>query len=84
FCKVMDVCGRDYPTPLNRFEVVYSLIPPRNNKYIIRVKTYANSVTPVPSVAPPYDLSYSLEDSLGIYFEGHPDLRRILMDYGLE
>ncbi|KAJ3225843.1 putative NADH-ubiquinone oxidoreductase 30.4 kDa subunit, mitochondrial [Chytriomyces hyalinus] len=87
FKQVMDVCGVDYPTRSNRFEVVYHLLSVRYNTRI-RVKTYANEVTPVPSVTPLFAGANWFEreawDMYGIFFAGHPDLRRILTDYGFE
>ncbi|TPX78141.1 hypothetical protein CcCBS67573_g00632 [Chytriomyces confervae] len=81
----MNVCGVAYPTRLNRFEVVYSLTPYLDEYHAIRVTTHANKVTPVPSVVTPlFDRTYSLKDILGVYFEGHPELRHILTEYGIE
>ncbi|KAI8607426.1 hypothetical protein BC830DRAFT_1050136, partial [Chytriomyces sp. MP71] len=81
FKQMVDVCGVDYPTRPNRFEVVYHLLSVRNNTRI-RVKTYANEVTPVPSVTPLFAGANWFEreawDMYGIFFSGHPDLRRIL------
>lgn len=87
FKSVMDVCGVDYPTRENRFEVVYNLLSVRHNARI-RVKTYANETTPVPSIAEVFQGAnwYEREvyDMFGVFFSGHPDLRRILTDYGFE
>jgi len=81
------VCGVDYPTRPNRFEVVYHLLSHRYNSRI-RVKTYCDEVTPVPSITPLFPAANWFEreayDMFGIYFSGHPDLRRILTDYGFE
>jgi NADH dehydrogenase (ubiquinone) Fe-S protein 3 len=85
--QVMDVCGVDYPTRTYRFEVVYNLLSVRYNSRI-RVKTYADELTPVPSIVPLFNGANWFEreawDMYGIFFEGHPDLRRILTDYGFE
>ncbi|KAJ3335047.1 hypothetical protein HDU93_006605 [Gonapodya sp. JEL0774] len=85
--QCMDVCGVDFPTRPNRFEVVYHLQSIRYNSRI-RVKTYADEVSAVPSVTPIWVGAnwYEREayDMYGIFFSGHPDLRRILTDYGFE
>ncbi|KAI9206721.1 NADH-ubiquinone oxidoreductase kDa subunit [Polychytrium aggregatum] len=87
FKQVVDVCGADYPTRANRFEVVYHLLSVRYNTRI-RVKTYASEVSPVPSITPLFSGANWFEreawDMYGIFFTGHPDLRRILTDYGFE
>lgn len=87
FKSVMDICGVDYPTRENRFEVVYNMLSVRHNARI-RVKTYASETSPVPSVAEIFQGAnwYEREayDMYGIFFSGHPDLRRILTDYGFE
>jgi NADH dehydrogenase (ubiquinone) Fe-S protein 3 len=87
FNQVVDVCGVDYPTRPQRFEVVYNLLSIRYNARI-RVKTYASEVSPVPSITPLYAGANWFEreayDMYGIFFTGHPDLRRILTDYGFE
>lgn len=82
---MMDISGADYPTKSNRFEVVYHLLSIRYNCRI-RVKTYADEVSPVPSATAVYKGAdwYEREiwDMYGVFFVGHPDLRRILTDYG--
>lgn len=87
FQSVMDVTGVDYPSREHRFEVVYNFLSVRYNARI-RVKTYASETTPVPSIARIFEGAnwYEREtyDMFGIFFEGHPDLRRILTDYGFE
>jgi len=84
---MVDVCGADYPTRPKRFEVVYHLLSVKHNSRI-RVKTYADEVSPVPSVTPLFRGAdwYEREawDMYGIFFTNHPDLRRILTDYGFE
>ncbi|GAA5896235.1 hypothetical protein JCM6882_008527 [Rhodosporidiobolus microsporus] len=84
---VMDICGADYPTRSKRFEVVYHLLSVRHNSRI-RVKTYADETSPVPSIVNVFRGAdwYEREawDMYGILFSGHPDLRRILTDYGFE
>lgn len=87
FKSLMDISGADYPTRSQRFEVVYHLLSVRNNARI-RVKTYADEVTPVPTVTGLFRSADWFEreawDMFGIFFAGHPDLRRILTDYGFE
>ena len=72
----------------NRFELVYNLLSIEFNARI-RVKTYTNELNPVDSVAGdihPANNWYEREvwDMYGVYFNGHPDLRRILTDYGFQ
>lgn len=87
FKSVMDVTAADYPSRTNRFDVVYNMLSVRYNSRI-RVKTYANEISPVPSVVPIFQGANWFEretyDLFGIFFEGHPDLRRIMTDYGFE
>lgn len=87
FKALMDVSGADYPTRSQRFEVVYHLLSVRYNARI-RVKTYADEVTPVPSACSLFSSAdwYEREiyDMYGVFFSGHPDLRRLLTDYGFE
>ncbi|KAL1896026.1 putative NADH-ubiquinone oxidoreductase 30.4 kDa subunit, mitochondrial [Ceratocystis pirilliformis] len=87
FTQLSTLTANDFPTRDQRFEVVYNLLSVRYNSRI-RVKTYCDEVTPVPSVTPIYDGAnwYEREtyDMFGIIFSGHPDLRRILTDYGFE
>ena len=87
FKQLMDVCGVDYPGRAERFEVVYNLLSLTHNRRI-RVKLFTDAETPVPSVTPVFSSANWWEreawDLFGIYFVGHPDLRRILTDYGFE
>uniref|UniRef100_A0A060T7P6 ARAD1C29282p n=1 Tax=Blastobotrys adeninivorans TaxID=409370 RepID=A0A060T7P6_BLAAD len=87
FKSVMDVTAVDFPSRKNRFEVVYNLLSVRHNARI-RVKTYASETSPVPSIARLFEGAnwYEREtyDMFGVFFDGHPDLRRILTDYGFE
>ena len=87
FRSMVDISGVDYPTRSQRFEVVYHLLSVKHNARI-RVKTYADEVTPVPSACAVYHAAnwYEREiyDLYGVFFHGHPDLRRILTDYGFE
>lgn len=87
FTMVVSITGVDYPTRDQRFEVVYNLLSVRHNSRI-RVKTYADEATPVPSITSLYDGAnwYEREvyDLYGVFFVGHPDLRRIMTDYGFD
>ena len=87
FVSLMDLCGADYPGREKRFDVVYHLISYRHNRRI-RIKVEADEVKPVPSVIRVYPTANWFEreayDLYGILFSGHPDLRRILTDYGFE
>ncbi|OXH08801.1 NADH dehydrogenase (ubiquinone) Fe-S protein 3, partial [Cryptococcus neoformans] len=89
--QIVDITAVDFPTKPNRFEasvvVVYHLLSHAHQSRI-RVKTYADEVTPVPSVVGLFNGANWFErevwDMYGVFFEGHPDLRRILTDYGFE
>jgi NADH-quinone oxidoreductase subunit C len=85
FVCFIDICGADYPERDKRFDVVYHLLSPYKNARI-RVKLKADEVTPVPSVIDVFPAADWFEretfDLYGVLFEGHPDLRRILTDYG--
>jgi NADH-quinone oxidoreductase subunit C len=87
FEQLVDICGVDYPERAKRFEVVYHLLSPRRNQRI-RVKCETDEATPVPSVIGLFPAAnwYEREayDLYGILFSGHPDLRRILTDYGFQ
>ena len=87
FISFIDISGADYPAREKRFDVVYHLLSPRQNQRI-RVKVRTDEDTPVPSACPVFvgALWYEREvyDLYGVLFTGHPDLRRILTDYGFE
>lgn len=87
FVSIIDICGVDYPSREKRFDVVYHLLSPRQNVRI-RLKLATDEATPVPSLTAVYPGAdwYEREayDFYGIRFTGHPDLRRILTDYGFE
>jgi NADH-quinone oxidoreductase subunit C len=87
FWNIIDICGVDYPERQKRFDVVYHLLSPRVNARI-RVKISTDEEKPVPSVTGLYPGANWFEreawDMYGILFSGHPDLRRILTDYGFE
>ncbi|XP_077178580.1 NADH dehydrogenase [ubiquinone] iron-sulfur protein 3, mitochondrial [Paroedura picta] len=87
FKSLADVTAIDVPTRLNRFELVYNLLSLSFNSRI-RVKTYTDELTPVDSAVPVHQAAnwYEREiwDMFGVFFANHPDLRRILTDYGFE
>ena len=87
FEVLIDICGVDYPEREKRFDVVYHLLSPRKNQRI-RVKCETDEETPVPSVVAVFPAANWFEreayDMYGILFSGHPDLRRILTDYGFQ
>jgi NADH/F420H2 dehydrogenase subunit C len=87
FKCLIDITAVDFPERAARFEVVYHLLSPRwNNR--IRVKVCCDEVTAVPSITPVYPAADWFEretwDMFGVFFSGHPDLRRILTDYGFQ
>lgn len=87
FKVLIDICGVDYPEREHRFDVVYHLVSIKYNARI-RVKICVDELTPVPSITQIYPAANWLErevwDMYGVYFADHPDLRRILTDYGFE
>ena len=87
FACFIDLCGVDYPERKQRFDVVYHLLSPYNNTRI-RVKLVTDDETPVPTVTGVFPAADWFEreayDLYGILFTGHPDLRRLLTDYGFE
>ena len=87
FYCFIDLCGVDYPAREKRFDVVVHLMSPRLN-HRIRIKTQTDEMTPVPSLIGVFPAAnwYEREayDLYGILFSGHPDLRRLLTDYGFE
>lgn len=87
FISIIDICGVDYPGRKKRFEVVYHLLSPRQNMRL-RLKLSTDIDTPVPSATDIYPGANWFEreayDMYGILFTGHPDLRRLLTDYGFE
>ena len=87
FVSLIDVCGVDWPQREKRFDVVYHFLSPRQNVRI-RLKIMTDETTPVPSITPVFPGADWFEreayDLYGILFTGHPDLRRILTDYGFE
>ncbi|CUA95432.1 NADH-quinone oxidoreductase subunit C [Pannonibacter indicus] len=87
FVNLTDICGVDYPFRDKRFDVVYHFLSPVQNQRI-RVKVATGEDTPVPSLTPVFPGAEWFEreayDMYGILFSGHPDLRRILTDYGFD
>ena len=87
FIQLMDLCGADYPERRKRFEVVYHLLSLQDNVRI-RLKCSVADGDAVPTATEVFPNAdwYEREafDLYGIVFEGHPDLRRILTDYGFE
>lgn len=87
FEVLIDICGVDYPERAERFDVVYHLLSPRLNQRI-RVKLTTDDVTPVASAVEIFAAANWFEreayDMYGILFSGHPDLRRLLTDYGFQ
>jgi NADH-quinone oxidoreductase subunit C len=87
FVSIIDITAVDYPQREKRFDVVYHLLSPKLNRRI-RVKAAADEDTPIASATAVYPGAdwYEREvyDLFGVLFEGHPDLRRILTDYGFD
>jgi len=87
FVNFTDICGVDWPQRPDRFDVVYHLLSPKQNLRI-RIKVATGEAQPVPSACAVYPGADWFEreayDMYGILFTGHPDLRRILTDYGFE
>ena len=85
FQQLIDVAGADYPQRERRFDVVYHLLSLTRNRRV-RVRIETDEDTPVASVVGVYPCADWFEreafDMYGIFFEGHPDLRRLLTDYG--
>ena len=87
FTQLVDVCGVDFPEREERFEVVYHLLS-MNQNLRVRVKVSASEDTPVPSAAEVFSCADWFErevwDMYGVFFSDHPDLRRIITDYGFD
>lgn len=87
FQQLLDVCGVDYPERAERFDVVYHLLSLTRNARI-RVKVSTDEAAPVPSVVDVYPSAGWFEreafDMYGMIFSGHPDMRRLLTDYGFQ
>lgn len=87
FVSLIDISGVDYPGRSKRFDVVYHLLSPKLNQRV-RLRVQTDEETPVPSVCEVFPGAnwYEREayDMYGILFSGHPDLRRLLTDYGFD
>lgn len=87
FKLLSDICTVDYPSRSNRFEVIYCLLSIQYNSRVI-IKTYTNETSSVESLSSLYENANWAErevwDLYGVFFSNHPDLRRILTDYGFE
>lgn len=87
FWCLIDITAIDWPGRERRFDVVYHLLSPKQNRRI-RVKVETDETTPVPSVIDVFPGANWFErevyDLYGVLFTGHPDMRRILTDYGFE
>ncbi len=87
FKQLVDVCGADYPAREKRFDVVYQLLDFHGNRRV-RVKVQSDAASAVPSASSLFPSAIWFErevfDMYGVPFSDHPDLRRILTDYGFE
>ena len=87
FACIIDITAVDWPGREKRFDVVYHFLSPWLNQRI-RVKAQTDEVTPVPSIISVFRGADWFEretyDLYGVLFTGHPDMRRLLTDYGFE
>lgn len=87
FAILIDICGVDWPARENRFDVVYHMLSPWLN-HRVRLKLQTDETAAVPSATDVFPTAnwYEREayDMYGILFSGHPDLRRLLTDYGFQ
>jgi NADH-quinone oxidoreductase subunit C len=87
FVSIIDISGVDYPEREKRFDVVYHLLSPKLNRRV-RLKVATDEDTPVASATAVYPgadwYEREIYDLFGVMFDGHPDLRRILTDYGFD
>lgn len=87
FGCLIDICGVDYPEREERFDIVYHLLSPWLN-HRVRVRTRTHAGSPVPSIVGLFPGADWFEreayDLYGVLFSGHPDLRRLLTDYGFQ
>ncbi|MEQ8433330.1 MAG: NADH-quinone oxidoreductase subunit C [Oceanicaulis sp.] len=85
FTTLVDICGVDWPSRSDRFDVVYHLLSMHHNQRV-RVILITDEDTPVASVTDVWPAANWFEreafDMYGVLFDNHPDLRRILTDYG--
>ena len=84
---LVDITATDYPEREERFEIVYNLLSLSHN-HRVRVKVLTDENTPIPSIVPLFSAAGWFErevwDMFGVFFADHPDLRRMLTDYGFE
>jgi NADH-quinone oxidoreductase subunit C len=87
FISIIDICGVDWPAREKRFDVVYHLLSPKQNLRV-RLRVQTDEATPVPSLCGVFPGANWFEreayDLYGILFSDHPELRRLLTDYGFE
>ncbi|HVP98506.1 MAG TPA: NADH-quinone oxidoreductase subunit C [Roseiarcus sp.] len=87
FVSMIDISGADYPEREKRFDIVYHLLSPKMNRRI-RLKVMTDEETPVASATEVYSgadwFEREIYDLFGVMFIGHPDLRRLLTDYGFD
>ena len=87
FWSIVDVTAVDWPGRAQRFDIVYHLLSPKENMRI-RVKLEVDEATPVPSIIDVFPganwFERELYDLYGVLITGHPDMRRLLTDYGFE
>ena len=87
FVSIIDISGADYPGREKRFDVVYHLLSPKRNQRV-RVKVATDEETPIASATAVYPgadwYEREIYDLFGVLFDGHPDLRRLLTDYGFD
>jgi NADH-quinone oxidoreductase subunit C len=87
FKQLMDICGVDYPEREERFCIVYNMLSLVHNRRI-RIKVWTDEDTPVDTAVGLFSTANWFErevwDLFGVYFSEHPDLRRMLNDYGFE
>lgn len=85
--QLIDICGVDWPDRPERFEIVYQLLSMQKNLRL-KVKVSTDQRTAVPSLTGLWPVAgwYEREtfDCYGVMFDGNPDMRRILTDYGFE
>ncbi len=87
FWSIIDITAIDWPGRERRFDVVYHFLSPKQNQRI-RVKVEVDESTPVASIIDVFPGANWFEreayDLYGVLFSGHPDMRRLLTDYGFE
>jgi NADH-quinone oxidoreductase subunit C len=87
FTQLLDIAGADYPERAERFDVVYHMLSMVKNERI-RLKVQVGEDATVPTACDVFPTANWFErevwDMYGVFFSNHPDLRRILTDYGFE